>query len=310
MKRLCILFLLLGFTTNFSIAEQNSGEFEDISENSLVGRLWLPDSLNSNPAILLLGGSGGGYENQDAQWLSAAGFVVFNVRYFGGQGLPANLVKIPIEYFNTAIRWLNNHPSVTPGKTGVFGHSRGTEAAILTSHYNPLVEAVVLRSPSAVVWSGPGWQGYNESAWTWKNTPLPFLNMGIRDGAVWLSKILLEKKLIKTRPLFENALHDLDSIDQTRLPVDEIDAHLLLISGSDDQQWPSAPMADILVNTVKDSNSTFSVNNVVFENAGHRPGYLSQPDDTFANGGTVEGNVIAHKQTKILVKEFFDNKLR
>jgi hypothetical protein len=304
----CTIFLLL-FST-FSIAEDHSDRYENIINDSLVGRLWLPDSPNQEPAILLIGGSGGGYENQDAQWLSSSGFVVLNVRYFGAKGLPKNLVHIPIEYFVGAIDWLNRHPLVKKGGIGIFGHSRGTEAALLTSYHSSLVKAVVVRSPSAVVWLGPGWTGFNESAWLWENRPIPFLNVGLIDGAIWLSDVLRDKKLIESRGMFENALTDQDSIDQIRLPVEHIEAHLLLISGSDDQQWPSTAMSDMLISVLSKSDFEYSYKHVAFDDAGHRPGSVSMPDDTFANGGTIEGNIEAHRQTQILVKDFFDEKLR
>ena len=284
--------------------------YEQIESKQFVGRLWLPDTSNITPAILLIGGSGGGYENQDAKWLSSLGFVVLNIRYFGAEKLPRNLVNIPIEYFNTAITWLDNHTLVKKGAIGLFGHSKGTEAAILTAYYNPLVKAVVVRSPSSVVWAGPGWSGFNESSWSWNNEPLDYHSVGLIDGAIWLSRILRDKKLIKTREMFNNVLDDEKAVVKAILPVEHIKANLLLLSGKDDQQWPSTKMADTLVSILDESNFNFSYKHLAFDNAGHRPGRLSKLDDTFANGGTVQGNIKAHARTKIVVKEFFDKNLR
>jgi pimeloyl-ACP methyl ester carboxylesterase len=284
--------------------------YEQIEGKQFVGRLWLPDTSNKNPAILLIGGSGGGYENEDAKWLSSLGFVVLNIRYFGVELLPKKLVNIPIEYFNTAITWLDNHKLVKKGAIGLFGHSRGTEAAILTSYYNPLVKAVVVRSPSSVIWAGPGWSGLNESAWSWNSEPLEYHSVGLIDGAIWLSRILRHKKLIVTRDMFDKALDDKKAVDKARLPVEHIKANLLLLSGKDDQQWPSTKMSNMLVSILDESNFDFYYKHVAFDNAGHRPGHLSKPDDTFANGGTLQGNIDADAETKIIVKEFFDKYLR
>jgi hypothetical protein len=283
--------------------------YEQIESKQFVGRLWLPDTSNKNPAILLIGGSGGGYENQDAKWLSSLGFVVLNIRYFGAENLPKNLVNIPLEYFNTAITWLDNHKLVKKGAIGLFGHSKGTEAAILTSYYNPLVKAVVVRSSSSVVWAGPGWSGLNESSWSWNDEPLDYHSVGLIDGAIWLSRILRDKKLIKTRGMFDNVLDDEIAVDKARLPIERIKANLLLLSGKDDQQWPSTKMSDKLVSILNKSDFDFSYKHIAFDNAGHRPGRLSKPDDTFANGGTVQGNIEAHARTRIIVKEFFDKYL-
>ncbi len=306
----CLLCSILLITQIDAVSEELDIQYETIENNQLVGRLWLPDTDKLSPAILLLGGSGGGYENKDAEWLSKSGFIVLNVRYFGSKELPENLVNIPIEYFNTAVNWLDNHRLVNKGAIGIFGHSKGTEAAILTSFYNPLVKAVVVRSPSSIVWAGPGWVGFNESSWSWEDQPLDYHSVGLIDGAVWLSRILRDKKLIKTRQMFENALGDKSSVKSAMLPVEHIKADLLLLSGKDDQQWPSTTMANMLVSILDDSNFKLGYRHIAFDNAGHRPGNLSKPDDTFANGGTVQGNIEAHNRTKVIVKEFFDKKLR
>ncbi|TMP42202.1 hypothetical protein CWB96_01365 [Pseudoalteromonas citrea] len=285
-------------------------QYEQVNNEEFVGRLWLPDTSNKAPAILLIGGSGGEFENQDAQWLSSAGFVVLNIRYFGAKGLPSDLVNIPIEYFNSAIVWLNNNPHVMKDCIGLFGHSKGTEAAILTAYYNPLVKAIVARSPSSIVWAGPGWSGLNESSWSWNNNPLDFHSVGLIDGAIWLSRVLRGKKLIETRDMFDNVLGDEESVNKAMLPVEHMNAHLLLLSGKGDKQWPSTKMADMLVSILDKSNIDFSYDHFAFDNAGHRPARLSKPDDIFANGGTVQGNAEAHKRTKVLVKEFFDKNLQ
>jgi len=293
----------------FALAVETDIQYQQIESKQLVGRLWTPETSNKSPAILLIGGSGGGYENQDAKWLSSLGFVVLNIRYFGAQSLPKNLVNIPIEYFNTALSWLNNHTLVKKGAIGLFGHSKGSEAAILTAFYNPLVKAVVVRSPSSVVWAGPGWSGLNESSWSWKNEPLDYHSVGLIDGGIWLSRILRGKKLIKTREMFDNVLGDVKAVEKARLPVEHIQANLLLLSGKDDQQWPSTKMANTLVSVLDATHIEYSYKHIAFEHAGHRPGRLSKPDDTFANGGTNQGNIKAHALTKVVVKAFFDKNL-
>jgi hypothetical protein len=301
---------LLLIACTHAFAEERGSLYEQIDNDTIIGRLWLPDVSGPNPAILVIGGSGGGYENQDAKWLSSLGFVVFNVRVFGEKGLPENLVNIPIEYFNIAVSWLDAHEAVKQGAIGIFGHSKGTEAAILTAYRNPLIKAVVVRSPSSIVWAGAGWSGFNKSSWSWRGEPIDFHSVGLIEGAIWLSRVLRDKKLIQTREMFVNALGDGQSVELARLPVEHIRANLLLLSGVDDQQWPSSTMADMLVSILDASKFDFSYKHVAFKNAGHRPQRPSQPEDTFANGGTEKGNFEAHKQTEILVKEFFDKALR
>ncbi len=307
-RKYLVFLFLFGIQVN-AFAIDNDAQFEQIEDKQLNGRFWLPKTSGESSAVLLIGGSGGGYEDQDAEWLSSLGFAVLNVRYFGVQGLPEDLVNIPIEYFNTAIAWLNNHPRVKKNAIGIFGHSKGTEAAILTAYYNQTVKAVVLRAPSSVVWAGPGWSGLNESSWSWNGEPLDFHSVGIIDGAIWLSRIMRNKKMIQTRDMFANVLDESEAVNKAMLPVAKTKANLLFLSGKDDQQWPATKMADTLISVLEKSNFDYEYRHIAFDNAGHRPGRLSKVDDTFANGGTILGNSKAHEQTKILVKDFFDKHL-
>ena len=65
-----------------------------------------------------------------------------------------------------------------------------------------------------------------------------------------------------------------------------------------------------MVTGIDTSDFAFSYQHVAFKNAGHRPASPSRADDTFANGGTEQGNIEAHERTKVLVKDFFDKALR
>jgi len=175
-----------------SPADNSRMNVMDISREGVVGRLWRPAGNGSYPGIVYIGGSGGGLNDVEAAQLAQEGFVVLDLLYFGnaiGVGLvelPQNLVHIPIEYFENAASWLARQDGVQGKHIGIYGHSRGTEAAVLTASLYDLFDAIVIRSPSAVAWMGPGRKGFRKSAWTWQGKQLPFVNTGIRDGLLWL----------------------------------------------------------------------------------------------------------------------------
>src|SRR5450755_2758026 len=59
------------------------------------------------PAVLIFGGSEGGLAVADlAGLLASHGYPALALAYFGAPGLPANLIRIPLEYFARAARWL------------------------------------------------------------------------------------------------------------------------------------------------------------------------------------------------------------
>jgi hypothetical protein len=122
----------------------------------------------------VLGGSEGGLSESEAAMFASRGFTALSLAYFGVDRLPT-LQKIPIEYFGRAIEWLRRRPELNGGFVGIYGASRGAEAALITSATYP-VEAVIARSPSYVRWEGltaghfPG-----GTAWTFHGKSLPYV---------------------------------------------------------------------------------------------------------------------------------------
>ena len=66
------------------------------------------------PAVLVLGGSEGGLSrNPTAELLASHGYDTLQLAYFGERGLPAELERIPLEYFVRALHWLAARPGAS-----------------------------------------------------------------------------------------------------------------------------------------------------------------------------------------------------
>ncbi len=111
----------------------------------LVGELHLPAGAGRAPALLILGGSEGGHGPafHFAAAFAKRGFASLGLAYFGDPGLPATLENVPLEYFAKAIDWLSAQPGVDPARIGVFGGSKGAEAALLIAARDRRITAVV-----------------------------------------------------------------------------------------------------------------------------------------------------------------------
>src|SRR5918999_3317438 len=128
-----------------------------VREEGLVGTLFLPDASAPRAAVLALGGAGGGLSEGAAETLAGEGFAALALAYFGLDGLPRELVEIPLEYFEGAIAWLGGHPEVDAGRVAVVGNSKGGELALLLGATYPReVGAVVGYAPSPI--SGRGYR--------------------------------------------------------------------------------------------------------------------------------------------------------
>jgi dienelactone hydrolase len=91
--------------------------------------------------------------------------------YFNEPGLPPELQRIPLEYFQRAISWLAKQPEVDPNRITLIGSSRCGEAALLiAATYPQLVRAVAAYVPSDRVYPSPINPGV--PAWTLSGKPV------------------------------------------------------------------------------------------------------------------------------------------
>lgn len=227
-----------------------------VSENGLVGVFFTPEGTGPFPTLLVLGGSDGGVDTKKATLLAAHGYAALALAYFGPPSLPDALAEIPLEYFNTAIDWLKSQEAVDKNRIGVVGTSRGGELALLLGATYPDLKAVISYVGSGVVYAG-----YTRTpddlraAWTIDGEPVPF------------------------------HIPATNNLDEAAIPVERISGPVLLISGGDDQLWPSAELSQIAIDRLRQHNHPYPYEHLVYENAGHfiGPPYWPTGGDGFTH---------------------------
>lgn len=244
----------------------------EIAQDGIDGLLCDPGDGRRHPGVIVLGGSEGGVGMPDAAVLLAThGFTAMSLAYFGSPGLPPTLQNIPIENFGKALQWMRARPETDPQFVAVFGVSRGAEAALEFAATYSDVSAVVARSPSYVRWEGAtARQLPGGPIWTWQRKPLTYVPIRI---PVWFgAQYIWDSAMgdpIRQTPLF---LHDLDafgSTDSAEIPVENIHGPVLLLSGKDDQIWPSSLMGARLMQRLNRHRHPYADQNVSYDAVGH-----------------------------------------
>lgn len=134
---------------------------------------------------------------------------------------------------------------VNGDKIGVIGLSRGGELALLLGATFPAIKAIVACSPCGLVQAGIDRNNYSRSAWTYHGKPLQqavvhwnprgyFKTMG---KFFWLQAFPL-------RDMFLTTLSDRQHLAEATILVENTQGPILLISGDDDQLWPSTPFSE------------------------------------------------------------------
>jgi dienelactone hydrolase len=291
-------------------------EVEDVSEHGLVGKHFRPSGGTGLPAALVVGGSGGGLLGADttAALLASRGISSMALAFFGLPGLPDGLAAVPLEYFETAVRWLEARPE-TEGGVAVVGQSRGGELALLLGVTFPQVGAVVAQSPSNVVWGsfGPG-SGQDVPAWTVEGRSVPWMTA---SDEAW-EEVEGTSPIVST-PAFLAELNNVEAVRSAEIPVERASCPILMVSGEDDAMWPSAAMADRLVRRAVAHGTSSRVSHLRYPEAGHRcanqPGLPSpvearHPVDQaiVAFGGTERGNAAAQADSWSKTLEFIHHR--
>ena len=261
-----------------------------VREHSLSGLFFEPGTDGPRPGIIVVGGSSGKllFAAQVAALLAGHGYPSLALAYFGLDDLPPHLTEIPIAYFSRAIDWLSSQSTVRPDALGVIGRSRGAELALLLGSRLPCIRAVVAYCPSGIVWNGLGDDVPTElPAWCDASGPIPFLSLMSPELSEVRTRVF-QNGPVALSPLFDAAL-DLPIPPDTVIPVEKTNGPILLISGEEDQMWPSTRMGDQIMRRLEAQAHPFASRHCRYPGAGHlmRPPGVSTSvlQNKFAFGG-------------------------
>ncbi|WP_394295084.1 acyl-CoA thioester hydrolase/BAAT C-terminal domain-containing protein [Halococcus hamelinensis] len=247
-----------------------------------------------------------------SQLLATHGYATVALKYFDGPGLPYYLEDIPLEYFAKAIRWLTGKEQVQSTGIGLVGFSRGVEAALLA--------AVDYEGPATVIgYSGggliaPGVRGIppreylDKAAWTRNGTPIVQGNRVRRVFETVQEQVYQHRCNVESTPNSVRSKVPQRMLEDTLIPVEEIDGPVLLLTGSDDQQWPSPPVAALAIDRLQRRNHSSPYGLRTFCKSGHifpypYRDYTGEPTND-VNGGTPAANARAAATSWPLVARF------
>ena len=244
-----------------------------------------------------MSGFRGGLNESRAERLASYGFATLALAYFGCAKLPVCLQEIPLEYCEKAIDCAAAHASIDPNRIALWGGSRGAELALLLGSIIPSrIRAIVATVPSSAIY---GSIQSETPAWTYRgaplgpNAPFPKLHLNTQVGQKPESALALT-------PYFLEGMNDRAAFAASLIPVENIQCPLLLVSGEDDQMWPSSIFAGQIAERLRAKGSSIPCAHVSYPRAGHA---ISSTGDVvqfhpvvniwLAFGGTPRDNALA-----------------
>lgn len=156
------------------------------------------------------------------------------VRWFGGPDQPTTPRRVPLDSLLPHLDELDQRCR----RIGILGASFGAEAALLLASRDIRVSAVIALSPSSVIWQTPDLadgRPVQDAKWTWQGRPVP--------GVPYVDQAGLD--LADARELHEKSLGALNgSRADYEIPVDRIDAEVIVSAGGEDRVWQSAAFCE------------------------------------------------------------------
>jgi dienelactone hydrolase len=187
------------------------------------------------------------------------------------------------------------------------GGSKGGELALLLGATSPALKAVVAYVPSHVVWQGISEHPVNQSSWSYQGRALPFVPSRMTPA---FAAQFGTQGPIKLLDLYLPSLATQEAVKRATIPVEKIRGAVLLISGKDDQMWPSSLMADRVIEQLIAHAHPYPFAHHAYESADHHIGYAYLPTAGSASGpmwvygGTAAGNARAQADSWPKVLDF------
>jgi nucleolar protein 56 len=301
--------VLAASTVDRRVAHPDSGETE--LTDPIVGTLVESPGPGPVPGVVLFHGSGGSRPVAAARVLASHGFTVLALQYFSPaiDALPDALVEVPVEYADRAVEWVAGHEATTDDPVGLGGFSRGGELALLVGSRHDdvgavvnwvgaglLFNAVVLTDDRTVAESSP-----DTSAWTVDGEPLPHPSRADYEHRRNLTDAY-RTWLTRETPR--------ETIRAAEIPLEEIDAPILLVSAGDDGIWPSRYLLARTADRLEAMEYDHRFEHHTYDEAGHGigvpylPTWPNRPSGPF--GGTLAGTAAAEADSWSRTVEFFE----
>jgi len=258
----------------------------EIREGRLRGRLFEPASDGPHPGVMLIPGSGGGVYREQAALLAANGFIVLNLPYFNYDDLQTYQVNVPVEYFGEALEWFQKRLGHT--RIAVTGASKGGEGSlVVASHFPEMVAACAPVVPGDIylgAWdesnaAGPAWTLGGE-ALPWAGTPEDYALLAPEvqeEQLAWVSGEGDPETPFNTRRGMEAFYVDRAVYQRAAIPIERIRCPILLITGTDDQSWPSEIACERAVTRLKEKGFSYPLKYLGLDGAGHLLIYPGMP---------------------------------
>lgn len=246
--------------------EDNKMMKTTVKDNGFEGILFSGNGRKDKVLIVMSGSNGGmKLKKQCAQFYSQNGIPALALALFATKGTQPFLDRVPVEYVERAIKWLNEQGYE---RIGIDGTSKGSEMALIAASMFDDLSCVIVRVPSHFVSEGligrkkdKGPSG--TSCWSYKGKELPYAPYKSRTFNIL--KMFMEEKEMH----IISFNRDKDVTPESIIPIEKIKAPILILSSKNDSVWPSYESGIYIEKKLEESGFPYEHKHIAYEHMSH-----------------------------------------
>ena len=237
-----------------------------VAKDGFEGILFLGDGRKDKVLIVRSGSDGGmTLSRKEAEFYHKNGIPALCLGLFRTKETPKELSHVPVEYVEAAVKWLKQQGYQ---KVGIDGTSKGSEMALIAASMFSDISCVIVRVPSHFVSEGLSGKGKDKapsgtSCWSYHGKDLPYAPY--RSRTFNILKMFLQEKEMHIITFNR----DKDVTPETLIPIERIQAPVLMLSSKHDEVWPSFDSASYMEEKLTETGFPFPHKHVAYENMSH-----------------------------------------
>ncbi|CAN9498826.1 unnamed protein product [Ophioblennius macclurei] len=221
-----------------------------VKDSGLNATLFLPPGPGPFPAILDLWGGGGGLVEYRAALLASHGFAALAIDYMVFDVIKDKPKIQNQQYFETAYKYLQEHPQILGSRIAMLGLSLGTSVTLRIAAYSKTVK---LRC--AVCISG---------------THVQPLDKDIEDIMIFFKECEAKTRINEeSLVIYRDLMLPIPTDPLKKVDVGRMQCPLMLIVGEDDQNWASHESANDMKEMMERVGNIHLLTILSYPDAGH-----------------------------------------
>ena len=234
--------------------------------------MWYPGNYRTDVAIMAAGGASCDEKTSVSmcRYLRNAGYNVLVLGFYLWEGLQKDLVSIPVEYTERAVKWLKNEKNIK--SVAMTAASTGAGYTLLSASLVPEISCIIPVVPYDYIMEGTtsNYKRLGRSLYTWRGKDVPYSPWTLIDsGLPRIFKNAMKDKQYGLKRFMRYGYDHNSVIEESRIRVENMHADVLFLAVKDDDAWPSDVAVPRMVRILKENSYPYRVEYHIYDKASH-----------------------------------------